>query len=66
MQSMDTVVETAVTRIVDTYSMMFSAAEAEQRRDEVTKYVDRLFWTGQEDTNRLVVEGLTYLRNRYH
>ncbi len=63
---MDTVVETAVTRIVDTYGMMFSAEEAERRRDEVTKFVDRLFWTGQEDTNRLVVEGLTYLRQRYH
>jgi len=63
---MDHVVETAVARIVDTYGMLYSAAEAERRRDEVTKYVDRLFWSGQDDGNRLVVEGLAYLRQRYH
>jgi hypothetical protein len=54
----------AIDRIMHTYNLMASrspAASAEAR-DKVTDYVNMLFEGGERDDQRLVVCGLTYLR----
>ena len=56
--------EAAIDRIMHTYDLLLnrtSAASAEARA-KVTDYVKTLFESGEKDTHRLTVCGLTYLR----
>ncbi|WP_024515491.1 hypothetical protein [Bradyrhizobium sp. Tv2a-2] len=53
-----------IDRIMHTYNLMASrsAAASAEARDKVTDYVNMLFEGGERDDQRLVVCGLTYLR----
>ena len=56
--------QAAIDRIMQTYDLLASrstAARAEARA-KVTEYVNTLFEGGETDDHRLVVCGLTYLR----
>jgi hypothetical protein len=56
--------QAAIDRIMQTYSLLASrsAAGTAEARVKVTDYVDMLFEGGERDDQRLVVCGLTYLR----
>ena len=57
---MDAVIE----RIMHIYDLLLnrSAAASAEARAKVTDYVTMLFEAGERDTDRLIVCGLTYLR----
>lgn len=56
--------QAAVDRIMQTYDLLASrsAAARAEARAKVTDYVNTLFEGGETDDHRLVVCGLTYLR----
>lgn len=56
--------EAAIDRIMHTYGLLVnrSAAASEEARARVTEYVATLVEAGENDTHRLTVCGLTYLR----
>jgi hypothetical protein len=56
--------EAALDRIMHTYDLLMnrSAAASAEARAKVTDYVTMLFEAGERDTDRLIVCGLTYLR----
>ena len=56
--------EDAIDRIMQTYDLLVnrSAAANAEARAKVTEYVNTLFESGERDTHRLTVCGLTYLR----
>lgn len=56
--------EAAIDRIMHTYGLLVnrSAAASEEARAKVTEYVATLVEAGENDTHRLTVCGLTYLR----
>jgi hypothetical protein len=56
--------EAAIDRIMHTYDLLVnrSAAASEEARARVTEYVATLVEAGENDTHRLTVCGLTYLR----
>jgi hypothetical protein len=56
--------EAAIDRIMQTYDLLAnrSAAASTEARAKVTEYVATLFKSGEKDTHRLTVCGLTYLR----
>jgi hypothetical protein len=56
--------EAAIDRIMQTYDLLASrsAATRAEARAKVTDYVNMLFEGGETDDHRLVVCGLTYLR----
>jgi hypothetical protein len=56
--------EAAIDRIMMTYDLLMnrSAAASAEARAKVTEYVGKLFEAGENDTHRLTVCGLTYLR----
>jgi hypothetical protein len=56
--------QAAIDRIMQTYDLLASgsAAASAEARDKVTEYVNMLFEGGEKDDHRLVVCGLTYLR----
>jgi hypothetical protein len=56
--------EAAIERIMLTYDLLMnrSAAASAEARAKVTEYLTKLFEAGENDTNRLTVYGLTYLR----
>jgi hypothetical protein len=56
--------EAAIDRIMQTYDLLASrsAAARAEARAKVTDYVNMLFEGGETDDHRLVVCGLTYLR----
>jgi hypothetical protein len=56
--------EAALDRIMHTYDLLMnrSAAASAEARAKVTDYVTTLFEAGEKDTDRLIVCGLTYLR----
>jgi hypothetical protein len=58
--------EAAVERIMVTYNLLMnrSAAANAEARAKVTEYLGKLFEAGENDTHRLTVCGLTYLRER--
>jgi hypothetical protein len=56
--------EAAINRIMMTYDLLLnrSAAASAEARAKVTDYVNTLVEAGENDTHRLTVCGLTYLR----
>ena len=56
--------QAAIDRIMQTYDLLASrsAAARAEARAKVTDYVNTLFEGGETDDHRLVVCGLTYLR----
>jgi hypothetical protein len=54
----------AIDRIMHTYDLLASrsAAASAEAREKVTEYVNMLVEGGEKDDHRLVVCGLTYLR----
>ncbi len=56
--------QAAIDRIMQTYALLAdrSAAASAEARAKVTEYVNMLFEGGEKDAQRLVVCGLTYLR----
>jgi hypothetical protein len=56
--------QAAIDRIMQTYDLLASrsAAARAEARAKVTDYVNMLFEGGENDDHRLVVCGLTYLR----
>jgi hypothetical protein len=56
--------EAAIDRIMRTYDLLMnrSAAASDEARAKVTDYVAKLVEAGENDTHRLAVCGLTYLR----
>jgi hypothetical protein len=56
--------QAAIDRIMQTYDLLASrsAAARAEARAKVTEYVNTLFEGGETDDHRLVVCGLTYLR----
>jgi hypothetical protein len=56
--------EAAIDRIMQTYELLLNrpAAASHEARARVTKYVATLVEAGEQDTHRLTVCGLTYLR----
>jgi hypothetical protein len=56
--------QAAIDRIMQTYDLLASrsAAARAEARAKVTDYVNMLFEGGETDDHRLVVCGLTYLR----
>ena len=56
--------QAAIDRVMQTYDLMAdrSAAASAEARAKVTDYVNTLFEGGERDDHRLVVCGLTYLR----
>ncbi len=56
--------QAAIDRIMQTYNLLASrsAAASAEARAKVTEYVNTLFEGGEKDDHRLVVCGLTYLR----
>lgn len=58
------VTQSAIDRIMQTYELLAnrSAAASSEARAKVTEYVNMLSEGGEKDDQRLVVCGLTYLR----
>lgn len=58
--------EAAIDRIMQTYNMLVnrSAAATAGARARVTDYIKTLVEAGENDTHRLTVCGLTYLRQQ--
>ena len=56
--------EAVVDRIMQTYDLLVNrtAAASAEARAKVTDYVTKLCEAGEQDTHRLTVCGLTYLR----
>ena len=56
--------QAVIDRIMHTYDLLVnrSAAASAEARAKVTEYVNTLFEGGETDDHRLVVCGLTYLR----
>ena len=56
--------EAAIDRIMQTYDLLVNrtAAASDEARDKVTEYLTTLVEAGENDTHRLTVCGLTYLR----
>ncbi len=56
--------QAVIDRIMQTYDLLASrsAAASAEARAKVTDYVNMLFEGGEKDDHRLVVCGLTYLR----
>jgi hypothetical protein len=56
--------QAAIDRIMQTYDLLTSrsALASAEARAKVTEYVNMLFEGGEKDDHRLVVCGLTYLR----
>jgi hypothetical protein len=56
--------EAAIERIMMTYDLLMnrSSAASAEARAKVTEYLKNLFEAGENDTDRLTVCGLTYLR----
>lgn len=56
--------EAAIDRIMRTYDMLLnrSSAASEEARAKVIQYLATLVEAGENDTHRLTVCGLTYLR----
>ena len=56
--------EAAIDRIMQTYDLLVNrtAAANDEARTKVTEYLTTLVEAGENDTHRLTVCGLTYLR----
>ena len=56
--------EATIDRIMQTYNLLVnrSTAASEEARAKVTHYITTLCEAGEQDTHRLTVCGLTYLR----
>lgn len=54
-----------VERCLNTFGMMHGLTkdDLDEKRVELTDYIEKLNAEGEEDANRLAVSGLTYLRN---
>ncbi|MDQ8729604.1 hypothetical protein [Bradyrhizobium sp. LHD-71] len=57
-------IEIATRRVLETYTLMFSAAKAEDARESLVDYLQKVFSAGETDEGRLAVCGLVYLRER--
>lgn len=57
-----TPVESALGRVLQAYSLMFSDADSNEVRPKVEKYLNTLASAGEKDPDRLAVCGLAYLR----
>jgi hypothetical protein len=61
---MSDAIEIATRRVLETYALMFDTAKAEQARDDVVQYLNKVFSAGETDESRLAVCGLVYLREK--
>ena len=61
---MSDAIEVATRRVLETYALMFDNAKAEQARDDVVQYLNKVFSAGETDEGRLAVCGLVYLREK--
>jgi hypothetical protein len=61
---MSNAIEVATRRVLETYALMFDTAKAEQARDDVVQYLNKVFSAGETDESRLAVCGLVYLREK--
>jgi hypothetical protein len=57
-------IEIATRRVLETYALMFDTAKAEEARESVVQYLEKMFSAGETDEGRLAVCGLVYLRER--
>ena len=57
-------IELATRRVLETYALMFDTARAEEVRESVEAYLQKMFSAGETDESRLAVCGLVYLRER--
>jgi hypothetical protein len=61
---MSDAIEIATRRVLETYALMFDTAKAEQARDDVVQYLNKVSSAGETDESRLAVCGLVYLREK--
>jgi hypothetical protein len=57
-------IEVATRRVLETYALMFDTAKAEEAREGVQEYLQKVFSAGETDEDRLAVCGLVYLREK--
>lgn len=57
-------IEIATRRVLETYALMFNAAKAEEAREGLVEYLQKMFSAGETDEGRLAVCGLVYLREK--
>jgi hypothetical protein len=56
--------EQIIERTIDIFGLMRSPEAAEQERERLTEYLNKLSSAGETDPERLLVCGLTYLREQ--
>jgi hypothetical protein len=61
---MTNAIEVATRRVLETYALMFDTAKAEEVREGVQEYLQKVFSAGETDEDRLAVCGLVYLREK--
>ena len=61
---MSNAIEIATRRVLETYALMFDTNRAEEARESVVNYLERMYSAGETDESRLAVCGLVYLREK--
>jgi len=61
---MSNAIEVAARRVLETYALMFDTAKAEEARESVVAYLEKMHSAGETDEDRLAVCGLVYLREK--
>lgn len=57
-------IEIATRRVLETYALMSNTAKAEEARESVVEYLQKMFSAGETDESRLAVYGLVFLREK--
>jgi hypothetical protein len=57
-------IEIATRRVLETYALMFDTDKAEEAREGVIAYLEKMYSAGETDEVRLAVCGLVYLREK--
>jgi hypothetical protein len=61
---MTNAIEVATRRVLETYALMFDPQKAEEARESVIAYLEKMHSAGETDESRLAVCGLVYLREK--
>jgi hypothetical protein len=61
---MSNAIEVASRRVLETYALMFDNGKAEEVRESVVAYLEKMYTAGETDEGRLAVCGLVYLREK--
>jgi hypothetical protein len=61
---MSNAIEIATRRVLETYALMFDTNKAQEARESVVSYLERMYSAGETDESRLAVCGLVYLREK--